>query len=54
MFLAEITSVQVSKEFIDSEGKFQTDKANLLGYAHGTYVPLGKQLGTFGFSVKKK
>ena len=54
MFLAEITSVQVSKDFIDSEGKFQTDKANLLGYAHGTYVSLGKQLGTFGFSVKKK
>ena len=54
MFLAEITSVQVSKEFIDAEGKFLTDKANLLGYAHGAYVPLGKQLGTFGFSVKKK
>lgn len=54
MFLAEITAVQVSKEFIDKEGKFLTDKANLLGYAHGTYVPLGKQIGTFGFSVKKK
>lgn len=54
MFLAEITSVQVSKEYIDADGKFLTDKANLLGYAHGAYVPLGKQLGTFGFSVKKK
>ena len=54
MFLAEITSVQVSKEYIDADGKFLTDKANLLGYAHGTYVPLGKQIGTFGFSVKKK
>ncbi len=54
MFLAEITSVQVTKDFIDSEGKFLTDKANLLGYAHGAYVSLGKQLGTFGFSVKKK
>lgn len=54
MFLAEITSVQISKDYIDKDGKFLTDKANLLGYAHGTYVPLGKQIGTFGFSVKKK
>ncbi len=54
LFIAEITAVQVSKEFIDSEGKFLTDKANLLGYAHGAYVSLGKQVGTFGFSVKKK
>ena len=54
MFLAEITSVQVTKDFIDNDGKFLTEKANLLGYAHGAYVSLGKQLGTFGFSVKKK
>lgn len=54
MFLAEITSVQVSSEFIDRDGKFLSEKANLLGYAHGTYFSLGKQLGTFGFSVKKK
>lgn len=54
MFLAEITSVQVSKEFVDKEGKFELGKADLLGFAHGTYVALGKQVGTFGFSVKKK
>ena len=54
MFLAEITSVQVSKELLDKEGKLILDKADFLGYAHGTYVALGKQLGTFGFSVKKK
>ena len=54
MFIAEITSVQISKDLIDCDGKFMLEKANLLGYAHGTYVSLGKQLGTFGFSVKKK
>lgn len=54
MFLAEITSVQVSQEYIDKEGKFDLNKADLLGYAHGTYLSLGKQIGTFGFSVKKK
>ena len=54
MFIAEITTVQVSKDFIDNNGKFLTEKANLLAYAHGVYFSLGKQQGTFGFSVKKK
>jgi len=30
------------------------EKANLLAYAHGSYFPLGKSIGTFGFSVRKK
>ena len=30
------------------------EKANLLAYAHGSYYGLGKALGTFGFSVRKK
>ncbi len=54
MFLAEITAVQVSEELIDNNGEFMTEKANLLGYAHGNYVSLNKSLGKFGFSVKKK
>ena len=29
-------------------------RAGLLAYAHGEYFALGKKLGTFGFSVKKK
>ena len=54
MFIAEITSVQVSKDFVDNNGEFMTEKANLLGYAHGNYMPLNKSVGKFGFSVKKK
>lgn len=54
MFIAEITSVQVSKEILNQEGKLELNRADFLGYAHGNYVALGKQLGTFGFSVKKK
>ncbi len=54
MFIAEITSVQITKDLIDNKGEFMTEKANLLGYAHGNYVPIGKSLGKFGFSVKKK
>lgn len=54
MFLAEITAVQVSEEFIDEKGAFTSEKAQILGYTHGNYCGTGKSLGTFGFSVKKK
>ncbi len=54
MFLADILSVRVSEDVIDRSGKLRIDKCNLLAYAHGTYFSLGKELGTFGFSVKKK
>ncbi len=30
------------------------DKANLIVYSHGQYLALGKKLGTFGYSVRKK
>lgn len=54
MFVADIVSVRVSDEVIDKSGKLCIEKCNLLAYAHGTYFNLGKQLGTFGFSVRKK
>lgn len=53
MFLARVTSVQVSEHLIDDKGRLQSDKAALVGYAHGHYYQLGKKLGHFGFSVKK-
>ena len=54
MFLADIVAVNVAEEYIDSAGKFHFDKCNLVAYAHGEYFELGRKLGTFGFSVKKK
>lgn len=54
MFLAEIVGIDVDKNLIDENGKLCLKKANLLAYSHGTYFTLGKALGTFGFSVKKK
>ncbi|MFZ5952170.1 MAG: flavin reductase family protein [Candidatus Rifleibacteriota bacterium] len=53
MFIARITSIQVSEHLIDSRDRLETDKAALVGYAHGHYYQLGKKLGHFGFSVKK-
>ena len=54
MYIGEIVAVQASSALIDSNGKFDIEKADLLAYAHGNYMALGKSVGTFGFSVKKK
>ena len=54
MFIGEILSVQVSEELIDRNGKFDVEKARLVAFAHGHYFELGKCLGGFGFSVRKR
>lgn len=54
MFLAEIVAVDVEDEFIDKAGRLDLKKCGLLAYAHGEYFALGKRMGTFGFSVKRK
>ena len=54
MFLADIVAVSVDPELIDAQGKLHLDRAGLLAYAHGEYFALGKKLGTFGYSVRKK
>ena len=54
MFLAEILAVQVSADIIDSDGKLDLRRAGLLAYSHGDYFELGKRIGGFGFSGKKK
>ena len=54
MFLADIVAVDVDSKFVDEKGALHLGKAGLLAYAHGSYYRLGKALGTFGFSVRKK
>ena len=54
MFIAEVVSVQVSEEYLNETGKFCLNDTGLMAYSHGTYVSLGEELGTFGYSVKKK
>lgn len=53
MFIANVTSIQVSEHLIDDQGRLQSDKAAIVGYAHGHYYQLGKKIGHFGYSVKK-
>ena len=55
MFIAEVVGVQVSAEFIDPQsGKFRLEQAAPIVYSHGEYFALGRALGHFGWSVRKK
>ena len=54
MFLADVVACDVDEDLINSEGRLRLDRAGLLAYSHGEYFELGKKLGSFGFSVKKK
>ncbi len=54
MFIADIVGVNVDSQYIDSYGKLHLDKSGLAAFAHGEYFELGKKLGSFGFSVRKK
>lgn len=54
MFLARILAVNVEERLIDSKGALHLEKAGLAATTHGKYFGLGRQLGTFGYSVKKK
>ena len=53
MFVAKVVSVQVEEDYMDEKGKFHLSAANPIVYSHGEYYNLGKQIGTFGYSVKK-
>ena len=54
MFLADIVATDVNDELVNSEGRLRLDKADLVAYSHGEYFSLGKKLGSFGYSVRKK
>jgi len=54
MFLAEVVAVQVDEKYLDEKGAFHMDQVGLVAYSHGDYMSLGKKLGSFGYSVRKK
>jgi len=54
MFLAEVVGVTVDEAYMDEKGKFDLAACKLMAYSHGEYFVLGKKLGKFGYSVKKK
>lgn len=54
MFIAEVLAIHADEAYINEKGAFDISKCNLITYANGNYFALGKKLGKFGFSVKKK
>ncbi|MDA8142025.1 MAG: flavin reductase family protein [Desulfobacteraceae bacterium] len=55
MFIAEVVAVNADEGLINPRtGAFEFSHARPICYSHGRYFPLGRVLGTFGFSVRKK
>ena len=54
MFIGRVLAVDVDETLLDSKGRLQLEKAGLLAYSHGEYFALGRKLGTFGWTVRKK
>jgi hypothetical protein ELI_2267 len=54
MFLAEILRTYADSSLLDRSGKLRLDRAGLVSYSHGEYYSLGKKLGSFGYSVRRK
>ncbi len=55
MFVAEIVGMHVDEKLVDKNGRIALEKADLVAYSHGEYIPLKRRnVGTFGFSVMKK
>jgi flavin reductase (DIM6/NTAB) family NADH-FMN oxidoreductase RutF len=54
LFLAAVEAVQVCAALIDRTGRLRLDRAGLLAFAHGEYFSLGRTIGRFGFSVRRK
>lgn len=54
LFIADVVNVRVDERLLDEKGRFNLAKSELIAYSHGRYYELGKELGTFGFSIKKE
>ena len=54
LFLAEVAGVMVDEDLLDGDGRLCLDRARLIAYSHGEYRALGRCLGTFGYTVKKR
>lgn len=54
MFLAKVLAVHVDEKYLDETGRFHLNASKPLVYSHGRYLSVGKELGTFGYSVRKR
>lgn len=54
MFIAKVLGVHIDKKYLNEKGKFELNKANPIVYSHGEYYGIGKLLGSFGYSIRRK
>ncbi|MCM1124073.1 MAG: flavin reductase family protein [Eubacterium sp.] len=54
MFLAKVLAVHADERYMDQSGRFHLNDAKPLVYSHGKYLSVGEEIGSFGYSVKKK
>ena len=54
MFVADVLAINADEIYIDDKGAFDISNCDLIAYSNGHYYSLGKKLGRFGFSVRKK
>lgn len=54
MFIANVVAINVDEKYINEKGAFDISKCKLISYANGGYYTLGKKVGSFGYSVRKK
>ena len=54
MFIAEVVSTDIDDRYLNEKGTLDLSDAHLIAYSHGEYRKLGKALGTFAYSTKKK
>ena len=54
MFIADVICVQADERYMEESGKFDYAKSKPICYSHGEYYGLGRYIGKFGYSVKKK
>lgn len=53
MFIAKVVAVDVDPTYLNSKGKLELNRTELIAYSHGEYLETGKSIGTFGYSVKR-
>ena len=54
MFIAKVLCIHADKRYIDKKGAFNFQATEPICYSHGKYYLLGKEIGHFGYSVRKK
>ena len=54
MFIAAVVNLRAEQSLIDpATGRFCLEDPGLMAYSHGHYFALGRELGHFGWSVRK-